>query len=96
MATTYKTPDVYVEEISVFPPSVAEVATAIPAFIGYTEAAKRKCVTRQAIIKAIERGDIDGNKVSSRSLVVVANKKFEKWEPDRVRQAAGLSKRKAD
>ena len=34
---TYKTPDVYVEEISVFPPSVAEVATAIPAFIGYTE-----------------------------------------------------------
>lgn len=34
---TYKTPDVYVEEISIFPPSVAEVATAIPAFIGYTE-----------------------------------------------------------
>lgn len=34
---TYKTPDVYVEEISVFPPSVAEVETAIPAFIGYTE-----------------------------------------------------------
>lgn len=33
---TYKTPDVYVEEISVFPPSVAEVETAIPAFIGYT------------------------------------------------------------
>ncbi len=36
---TYKTPDVYVEEISVFPPSVAEVETAIPAFIGYTERA---------------------------------------------------------
>lgn len=34
---TYKTPDVYVEEISIFPPSVAEVATAIPAFVGYTE-----------------------------------------------------------
>lgn len=34
---TYKTPDVYVEEISVFPPSVAEVETAVPAFIGYTE-----------------------------------------------------------
>jgi phage tail sheath protein FI len=33
----YKTPGVYVEEISTFPPSVAEVATAIPAFIGYTE-----------------------------------------------------------
>jgi phage tail sheath protein FI len=36
---TYKTPDVYVEEISIFPPSVAEVETAIPAFIGYTEIA---------------------------------------------------------
>jgi uncharacterized protein len=39
---TYKTPDVYVEEISVFPPSVAEVETAIPAFIGYTEKATKK------------------------------------------------------
>lgn len=39
---TYKTPDVYVEEISVFPPSVAEVETAIPAFIGYTEKARFK------------------------------------------------------
>ncbi|MCH7772324.1 MAG: phage tail sheath family protein, partial [Bacteroidetes bacterium] len=38
---TYKTPDVYVEEISIFPPSVAEVETAIPAFIGYTEKAKK-------------------------------------------------------
>jgi phage tail sheath protein FI len=36
----YKTPGVYVEEVSIFPPSVAEVATAIPAFIGYTEKAK--------------------------------------------------------
>ncbi|MEX8520233.1 MAG: phage tail sheath family protein [Leptothrix sp. (in: b-proteobacteria)] len=38
---TYRTPDVYVEEISVFPPSVAEVETAIPAFIGYTEKASK-------------------------------------------------------
>lgn len=30
----YKTPGVYVEEVSKFPPSVASVATAIPAFIG--------------------------------------------------------------
>ena len=37
MATTYKTPGVYVEEISKLPPSVAQVETAIPAFIGYTE-----------------------------------------------------------
>ncbi len=33
----YKTPGVYVEEISKLPPSVAQVETAIPAFIGYTE-----------------------------------------------------------
>lgn len=37
MPTTYKTPGVYVEEISLFPPSVAQVDTAVPAFIGYTE-----------------------------------------------------------
>lgn len=35
--TTFKTPGVYVEEISTFPPSVAEVETAIPAFFGFTE-----------------------------------------------------------
>jgi phage tail sheath protein FI len=36
---TYKTPDVYVEEVSIFPPSVAEVETAVPCFIGYTRKA---------------------------------------------------------
>lgn len=36
---TYKTPGVYVEEIPKFPPSVAPVDTAIPAFVGYTELA---------------------------------------------------------
>lgn len=40
MATTYKTPGVYVEEIAKLPPSVAQVETAIPAFIGYTQIAK--------------------------------------------------------
>ena len=39
MAATYKTPGVYVEEIPKFPPSIAPVDTAIPAFIGYTEKA---------------------------------------------------------
>ena len=34
-----KTPDVYIKEKSLLPPSVAEVPTAIPAFIGYTEKA---------------------------------------------------------
>src|SRR5690606_24523589 len=36
MATTYKTPGVFIEEIAKFPPSVAQVETAIPVFIGYT------------------------------------------------------------
>lgn len=38
----YNVPGVYVEEISTLPPSVAGVATAIPAFIGYTEKALDK------------------------------------------------------
>lgn len=42
MATTYKTPGVYIEEIPKFPPSIAPVDTAIPAFIGYTEIAVDK------------------------------------------------------
>lgn len=37
----YKTPGVYVEEISTLPPSVGQVPTAIPAFIGYTEHARK-------------------------------------------------------
>jgi hypothetical protein len=40
MPSTYKTPGVYIEEISKFPPSVAAVETAIPAFVGYTQIAK--------------------------------------------------------
>jgi phage tail sheath protein FI len=39
MATAYFTPGVYIEEIPKLPPSIAQVATAIPAFIGYTEKA---------------------------------------------------------
>ena len=41
MATSYKTPGVYIEEIVKFPPSVAEVETAIPAFVGYTRSARK-------------------------------------------------------
>ena len=37
MSTQLKTPGVYVEEISKLPSSVAQVETAIPAFVGYTE-----------------------------------------------------------
>jgi len=40
MPTLYRTPGVYIEEIPKFPPSIAPVETAIPAFIGYTEKAE--------------------------------------------------------
>ena len=39
---TYKTPGVYVEEVSALPPRVAEVETAIPVFIGYTQMAQKE------------------------------------------------------
>ena len=42
----YKTPGVYVEEITKFPPSVAQVETAIPAFIGYTDKGPKNEPTR--------------------------------------------------
>lgn len=41
MAQRLMTPGVYIEEVNAFPGSVVEVATAIPAFIGYTEKASR-------------------------------------------------------
>ncbi len=59
MATAYKTPGVYIEEISKFPPSVAQVETAIPAFVGYTE---------QAIVDGVDyhtEGIIKPIKISS-------------------------------
>ncbi len=40
--TTIKTPGVYIDEVPKFPPSIASVETAIPAFIGYTEIAKKE------------------------------------------------------
>ncbi|MDD5059039.1 MAG: phage tail sheath C-terminal domain-containing protein [Sideroxydans sp.] len=39
---TYKTPGVYIVEKSAFPNSVVAVATAVPAFVGYTETADNK------------------------------------------------------
>lgn len=39
MASNYRTPGVYVEEISTLPTSIAAVPTAIPGIIGYTEKA---------------------------------------------------------
>ena len=54
MATTYKTPGVYVEEISKLPPSVAQVETAIPAFIGYTKNSTYQGITLTAKPKRIK------------------------------------------
>ncbi|MCP4687301.1 MAG: phage tail sheath family protein, partial [Desulfobacterales bacterium] len=56
---TYRTPGVYMEEVSTLPPSVSEVATAIPAFIGYTEKSgpdlKNKPVRIDAMLDYTER-----------------------------------------
>lgn len=41
MAKEIKTPGVYIEEISKLPPSILQVETAVPAFIGYTQMAKK-------------------------------------------------------
>lgn len=48
------TPGVYVQEISTLPPSVAEVATAIPAFIGYTAEGKAATVEVAQITSLLE------------------------------------------
>jgi uncharacterized protein len=37
----YKTPGIYIDENSKFPPSIVSVETALPAFIGYTEKAQK-------------------------------------------------------
>lgn len=42
MALVTRTPGVYTEEVSLFPPSVAQVETAVPAFIGYTQRAEER------------------------------------------------------
>jgi phage tail sheath protein FI len=41
MTQTLRTPGVYIEEKSSFPNSAVAVGTAVPAFVGYTEVAKR-------------------------------------------------------
>ncbi len=60
MATSYKTPGVYVEEISKFPPSVAQVETAIPAFVGYTKIAVVDGVDyhTENIVQAVKIGSL--------------------------------------
>lgn len=54
MPTNYRTPGVYVEEKSTLAPSVASVATAIPAFIGYTEKAPKDELVPMRITSLLE------------------------------------------
>ena len=44
----FKTPGVYVQEISTLPASVAPVATAIPVFVGYTQQRIKNGITLSA------------------------------------------------
>jgi phage tail sheath protein FI len=46
MLATKKTPGVYIEEITFFPPAIAAVDTAVPIFIGYTD---KDDMTKKAI-----------------------------------------------
>ncbi len=54
----YKTPGVYIEEISKLPASVAGVETAIPAFIGYTERATENGDDAKLLFKATRIGSL--------------------------------------
>ena len=75
---TYKTPGVYIQEISLFPPSVAQVETAIPAFVGYTEKASdpnEKSLTNTPVrIKSlVEFQSLFGGEYVPASYAVVAD-----------------------
>lgn len=50
--TNFRTPGVYIQEVSTFPASIAPVATAIPGFIGYTDKASDDGVSRSLVLKA--------------------------------------------
>jgi len=85
----YKTPGVYVKEISLFPPSVAEVETAIPAFIGYTEKAVKKgedLTNKPTRIKSLlEFHELFGGAFSVAKVNVTVNDSFAvtKVEPEK-------------
>ena len=75
---TYKTPGVYIQEISLFPPSVAQVETAIPAFVGYTEKAsdpndKSLTNTPVRIKSLVEFQSLFGGEYVPASFAVVAD-----------------------
>jgi phage tail sheath protein FI len=65
--STYSTPGIYTEEVSVFPPSVAAVSTAIPAFVGYTEKGPANSPTR--ITSMVEYEDTFGGAFKAQLLI---------------------------
>lgn len=87
MTGVYKTPGVYVEEIPKFPPSIAPVETAIPAFIGYTEKAMKngEDVTDKAVrIESIAEYELIFGGAPSQDVKVVldTNNQFVKAEAE--------------
>ncbi len=67
MISSIKTPGVYINEINAFPPSIAQVATAIPAFVGYTEMGP---TTPTKIRSLLEYEQIFGGAAKPESIVV--------------------------
>ena len=57
-----------------------------------TAAAEKGC-SRKAILDAIRRGAIDGEQ-TGRYFVVMANRRFEVWQPNPVRQQIGRESQK--
>jgi phage tail sheath protein FI len=78
MATSYKTPGVYIEEIPKLPPSVAQVETAIPAFIGYTafatdEDGSSLTLVPKRIVSLLEYEQFFGKPQSEKVTVTIAD-----------------------
>ena len=65
-----KTPGVYVQEVNGLPQSIAEVATAIPAFIGYTEKGKNLLFVPKKISSMLEYQNYFGVASTSESFVL--------------------------
>jgi len=72
---SYRTPGVYIEEIPKFPPSVAQVETAIPVFIGYTQKARvdgrNVFMEPQRISSHLEFEEIFGLPQTEENIIVV-------------------------
>ena len=61
--------------------------------LSVTEASTLKSCSGQAIRDAVKRGVIDAE-VFGRTHIVKANRKFEDWQPQAVRQKAGKARAK--